>query len=68
MERSIYLKERPDKDYETDNDLPTPKLTNLKEAIQSLDDVQHFLYRKPRIYRRSFKNWFNSRHSNRLKI
>ena len=26
-----------------DNDLPTPKLTNLKEAIQSLDDVQHFL-------------------------
>ena len=42
-DRSIYLKERPDKDYETDNDLPTPKPTNLKEAIQSLDDIQHFL-------------------------
>ena len=39
----MYLKERPDKDDETDNDLPIPKLTNLKEAIQLLDDVQHFL-------------------------
>ena len=43
--RSIIIsnEERPDEDDETYNDLPTPKLTNFKEAVQSLDDVHHFL-------------------------
>ena len=64
--RSIIIsnEERPDEDDKTDNDLPTPKRTNFKEAVHSLDDVHHFLESRGYNYRRRFKNWFSSKHSN----
>ena len=51
---------------EIDIDLVTPKLSNFKEAIQSLNDVQEFL--ESRGYIQEALKLVNSRHFNKLKL
>ena len=68
-DQEVYIyEERPDEDDETDNDLPTSKLKNFKEAVQSLDDVQHFLESRGYIVEALIIGPAVDMHSNSLQI